>query len=76
MVSSSAAIEIKALSVALRTIFKVNTELRNNFIEKKLIVNEVGYPDELDMKGSTTVVKQIYFKSLICSFNNVNDSLT
>lgn len=37
----------------LFTIFKVNTEVGNDFIEEKVSVREVGYTEESDMRSST-----------------------
>lgn len=45
----SAATSVQAPSVALSTIFKSSTELRNDFRGKKCLVYKVGYPEEQDM---------------------------
>lgn len=42
-------------TVALGTIFKLSTELRNDFRGGKLMVHELGYPEESDMRGCTVV---------------------
>lgn len=51
MIVLSAAIEIQAPRVALCTILKVNTELRNYLIGKGVTVCEVGYPEESEYEG-------------------------
>lgn len=41
--------------VTLHTIFKVSSELRNDFIGEKLMVHEIGNPEDSDMRGFTVV---------------------
>lgn len=62
VIASSTALKIQAVAarVAFCTICKVKTELGNDFIEKKVTVLEVGYPEESEMprsdfRGSTVV---------------------
>lgn len=55
----SAAIAIQAPRVALRTIFKIGTDLSTDFRGEKMTAHEVGYPEELvvprsDKRGSIT----------------------
>lgn len=45
----------------LRTTFKVNTVLRNDFIGK-VMIHEVGYAEESDMRGSTVALNNTFIK--------------
>lgn len=64
---SSAVTEIQASRVALHTIIKARTELRNDSIDNKLTVHEVGYPEELDMNEGFSCTVRRLFKQSICN---------
>lgn len=51
----SAEIEIQAPRVTLHIFVKVNTELQNNFREKKIALYGVVNPEESDIRGSTVI---------------------
>lgn len=64
---SFTAIKIQAAAkVALRTIYKVNTQLRNDFRVKKFAVHIVGYSKESDMRRSTMLILVSPSDSVVC----------
>lgn len=64
---SFTAIKIQAAAkVALRIIYKVNTQLRNDFRVKQFAVNIVGYSKESDMRISTILILVSPSDSAVC----------
>lgn len=64
---SFTAINIQAVAkVALRTIYKVNTQLKIDFRVKQFTVDIVGYSKESDMRRSTMLILVSPSDSAVC----------
>lgn len=61
-----------AARVALLSILKVSTKMKNHFIGKKLTVHEVSYPEKSDMSRSDMLDSTVvYQNNHTLMFNNI-----